>query len=371
MKVDVRLLVVLGVLLGSWLAVNAVAFWLAKRYRLGAVEIDIQRPDQLQAKLDYLRGFQGRKVVVLGDSLVYGQAMAEHGDRRWRSHTLSRRLEQKLRGEEPGTKVLVFNLGINGALPADLEALARLLVACRVDVILFDVHLRPFSADFSSEATQYARPWLKPLGGAETPAATTLLDRATGFPRRWLASWPLVRLRDPLQEALIQTSWLGGPRSKKQGEPFAASPPPGQDGEGEPVLRLTADTVLLMQIRRRLRGVHFRPDNPQRQALERLLTFLRESRQPAVVFYARENPSLVPDVIAPKRYHALRRELTEIVARHAGPLLDFDPGLEEADPLDYVDYLHLDAGGYDRLAARLLPRVRSLLDRDRLSQGKD
>src|SRR5262249_6143699 len=45
--------------------------------------IDIQTPLQLQAKLDYLAAFRGRKVVLLGDSVMLGQALRDAHDAAW------------------------------------------------------------------------------------------------------------------------------------------------------------------------------------------------------------------------------------------------------------------------------------------------
>src|SRR5437763_16600482 len=118
--------------------------------------VDIQHPATLAAKLDRLRAVPGPKVVLLGDSLVYGGTLAEHGDRDWRAHGLGEQLAAELR-DRPGWPPFVMNLGIHGARPADLEYLIPLVMASGVDWIVFDVHLRPFSSDFSPPDRQMSR----------------------------------------------------------------------------------------------------------------------------------------------------------------------------------------------------------------------
>jgi len=123
---------------------------------------DIQQPATLFAKLDRLRTAPGPKIVVVGDSLVQGGSLEDAGDPDWRKHELAIQLAAEL-ASRPGYHPFVMNLGINGLLPADLEYLVPLIVDCDVDWVLFDVHLRPFSADFSPPDRQMARPWLRDL----------------------------------------------------------------------------------------------------------------------------------------------------------------------------------------------------------------
>src|SRR5260370_41796291 len=87
--------------------------------------VDIQHPTTLMAKLDRLRSAPGPKIVLVGDSLIYGGILEEFDDPDWREHGLAEQLAVELR-ERPGYHPFVMNLGINGALPADLEYLIPL-----------------------------------------------------------------------------------------------------------------------------------------------------------------------------------------------------------------------------------------------------
>src|SRR5688500_16496626 len=54
--------------------------------------VDMQHPTTLLAKLDRLRSAPHPKVVLLGDSLVYGGILEEFGDPDWREHGLGPQL---------------------------------------------------------------------------------------------------------------------------------------------------------------------------------------------------------------------------------------------------------------------------------------
>src|SRR5688572_10247288 len=124
--------------------------------------VDIQHPSTLLVKLDRLRTAPRPKVVLVGDSLVYGGVLEEFGDADWRSHGLDEQLADEIE-QQSGRRPFVMNLGMNGALPADLEALVPLVAACEVDWIVLDIHLRPLSTDFSAPDRQMSRPWLREL----------------------------------------------------------------------------------------------------------------------------------------------------------------------------------------------------------------
>ena len=54
-----------------------------------------------------------------------------------------------------------MNLAINGsALPADVERMAELIKSCPIDLLVFDLGLRSFSADFCQPDKLLSRDWL-------------------------------------------------------------------------------------------------------------------------------------------------------------------------------------------------------------------
>jgi len=330
-----RLPILLAVLLGLGLTLGLeVGLGRMLASSVPAVVFDIQRPDQLVPKLELLRRFQGFKVVVLGDSLIYGQAMEAHGDSRWRSHTLSAALDRRLRAEMPGQELLVLNLGLNGALPADLEALARVVLPARPDVVVFDVHLRPFSQDFAAPAAVFSRPWLSEL--VLTPDGRVAVDPLLSRSRIW-------RSRGLIQGLAAQSQLFTRARMARLSHY-------GLGGGPDP-------DILLLQIKSRLDSVELHPGNPQRVALEGLLSQLRASGQPSVVFYAKENPEQLAGVIEPERYRRLTGELRRLVLAGDPNHVVWVPPAEGLGAGHYLDFMHLDASGYEVLANQLLEPV--------------
>jgi lysophospholipase L1-like esterase len=285
--------------------------------------VDVQQPDTLRAKLDRLRAAPHPRVVLVGDSLVHGGTLEEAGDGDWRSHELGAQLQHEL-----GPSAFVMNLGINGALPADLECLVPLVAACDVDWIIFDVHLRPFSADFSAPEKQMARPWLADLsadGGSRLSGVSAL-----------------VRNRTLVQENLTAS------------RPPVLRPPPAVSEADAEIQAL----VKLAQLKNRLKHLDLDPDAPQAAALRRLLADLAARGQRHVVFYATENPDLLPDVMDPDEHARWYGQLTGLVRGSMGPGGVFVPPLSELAGHHFTDFTHLNAEGYRLLARRLAAEIR-------------
>lgn len=312
--------------------------------------VDIQQPAMLLAKLDCLRRFPGRKVALLGDSLVYGGILEDFGDRQWREHNLAAAIDQRCRERWPDEEVLVMNLGINGALPCDLEKLAPLVTACGVDCIVVDVHLRPFSRDFASTATRMARPWLDEISLDShavphwRPCATPAPFDAQPAITSWLVdASALFRHRQLLQESILQSSLAK--RLKTWRRPVAAQSQNDLDMQG---------WVKLGQLKQRLKNVTLDADNPQVTALQRLLSQLSQANQPYVVFYAKENPDLLYDVFDKERHDELYAELTRLIAGQTADEGVFLPPVDELQPDHFLDFTHLNVEGYQILARHVV-----------------
>ena len=324
----------------------------------------------MYAKLDKLRQWRGIRVVVFGDSLVYGYTMGEHGDADWRAHTLSRKLERILQQSYPGQPVKVLNIGLNGAVPADLEQVARLSLATRPHLVVFDTALRSFSEDFAKGSDQFSRPWLQTLKISnvgryvEEPAQGGLGSRIEAVLKSAAVNASAtVELRDLIQSAVFD----GKPRealtrlhSRTNAWLKRGVADSGDDLLNDPVL------TLLLQSKHRYESINLDPENPQRQALERTLVVLGEAKQPAVLFYGKENPVLVRQVIAPERYRVLRDEFDALVARHARDTFAYVPPIERLAPRQYLDIVHVNTDGYEIYAdeiAKAAVKVLGLPDR--------
>lgn len=330
--------------------------------RLPEDVVDIQSPQTLAAQIRYLDQFEGKRVVLLGDSVVYGGSLHEHGDLRWRDHNLSALIRRDFETQYPGQRVCVMNLGINGALPADLEQVARLLRHCKIDLWLFDVGLRSFSADFANPDTMLSRSW---LARTDIDSDGRLFVRSGDRPSDVVEdrlsdsawnTWGLYRWRD-----FLQARYFGGPPAEavRTGRVAATK----RLRKNTPADGLDPEFILLIKARQRFDSIHLRPDNPQRQALERLLDDLDQRDQKVVVFYARENPEVLEDLIDLDRYARLTTELRDVIEKHRSTNIAYLPGIETMPAERYLDHVHIDYQGYQILMEHLSPKIRQLVDR--------
>lgn len=325
--------------------------------------VDIQTPSTLYFKLDALRQFKGTKIVVLGDSLIFGRTMRDKGDTDWQKHTLSSQLQEELARKYPDRPVMVSNLGMNGTLPVDLDQLVRIVTPLKPDLLIFDLSLRSFSRDFGSDNDAATRNWLGDLTISATGNYATTSGR-TGVERliqdQMINYWYFYRIRDFLQSLLFDgqpVSLFTGVRNAVDTW-FKTQAKDKAEGQGD-----LDDIVLLMRARSRYDNIDLAADNPQRQALEKTLQRLSAEDQAAIIFYATENPQMLPQLLPPPKFDALQRQLAEIIApatsaRRAfvGPLSIFSAG-------DYIDHVHLNRHGYELLSRELGRRVDEVLGR--------
>ena len=238
---------------------------------------------------------------------------------------------------------MVLNLGINGALPADLELLTRQLALCGIDVLVLDTHLRPFSGDFTAPGEQMARPWL-----ADLPLPEADVSGVTGTGLRRSA---VLAHRDLVQARVMHSRWMRtGSELRRRVI--------GTSSDDDNFL---AEQVLLMKLKHRLASVDLSAENPQRLAMERLLGFATAQGIPTLVFYARENPELLSSLIDNESYAEHYAKLVAIIDADASPLRSYVPPVEALNPSLYLDFSHLDAQGYEILADAMMPELLRLL----------
>jgi lysophospholipase L1-like esterase len=92
--------------------------------------------------------------------------------------------------------------------------------------------------------------------------------------------------------------------------------------------------------------------------MKRLLAGLAAHGQRHVVFYAKENPALLPDVMDPDEYAARYERVAELVKGAQGPSGVFVPPVPGLRPEHFTDFTHLTADGYRILARRLAAEIR-------------
>lgn len=317
----------------------SVRHWLA----LGA-DVELRSRSMLQLKLDVLRQHKGYRVALLGDSVVLGHALKDHGDQDWQKHEFAALLQRRLEAELPGSDVLVMNLAINGALPKDLALIARELAAAKPDVVICDIGLRAFSTDFSSETTAVSRDWLKTLDDPR------LEDRLAQEVSR---GWTFYALRDSLQNAAFAGAPVESMRKAQSGA--------GQWLKPQPVDEELRALQLLILAKGRFDRVRIDADNLQCQALMDLLSTARKERWKFLLFYARENPDVRESLVDASTYARRRAELRDLVAPHLSASLRYHEGETNLPGEHYLDHVHVDAVGYERLVHTLWPEIQALV----------
>jgi lysophospholipase L1-like esterase len=325
--------------------------------------VDIQTEPTLKAKLDRLAKCKGRKIVLIGDSVVLGLTLKDTGDAQWEAKTLTAQLQRRLEAAYPGEPILVMNLALNGALPADLDRLVELVLPAKPDLIICDVGLRGFSGDFTYPSTIHSRDWLQRPDTVKKPEGVnryltgvwTKLDRGFNEPLR--RHWRVLNLRDLAAQALLGGDVRQSLSRKREDLRVGLV-----SLYEEPLDDLGADELeLVLKARTRFDTVRLGEDHPQQKALMLLLARLREADQPALIFYARENPELRDQVLRPERYYELRTELDALIASNLGPRSRYVPGVSTLDADLYLDLVHVDAEGFRRMLDAFWPEIEALL----------
>ena len=123
--------------------------------------VDIQNFETLFPKLSKIYKSDKIKIILVGDSLIFGQSMKIHGNLKWQNYTLSSQIMKIISTKYPNCSFDIVNLGMNGLLPKDLFYLSKSLTNVSPDLLIFDVSLRSFSSDFITGKNTMSRSWLK------------------------------------------------------------------------------------------------------------------------------------------------------------------------------------------------------------------
>jgi hypothetical protein len=317
--------------------------------------VDIQTPATLYAKLNYFRGFEGRRIAFLGDSVVYGRRMEEAGDSNWRKHTIPSHVEALLQTAFPQQNFLAMNLAMNGALPADLEQAVRLISPLKPDCIVADISLRSFSADFAAETNRYSRNWLRNM---QIDSSFDLHTNDPGWDLTGrvearlrdlaLSYWNLYRMRDFVQWRVFNSEPSEAVRRFRDwlDQRLSAKPPVVADP--------LDDMLLMIKAKNRHDSVTLADENPQVAALRRTLDRLAADKQCAVFFYATEEKKQLAQLMDPQRYQKLQSELKQIFTLYADRGITFIPPLDILKSEFYLDYGHLNDAGNAIVATVIL-----------------
>jgi lysophospholipase L1-like esterase len=313
-----------------------------------ATVVDIQTADTLCLKLDQLRRFDGRKVVILGDSLALGEAMRNHGNANWRNEELAHALREPLQGTTP---TLIMNLGMNGGLPADQARILDMVRDVPLDLAIAFVSVRSFSTDFAKPADMFSRRWLaeiKPdseLGCIKrSPAPTWDVSL-----RQWLSEHlALVRGADLLQRIAFDNTLRGAIETWRKAW---GTPRPPQN-KPETVAQTSPEVLLLA--RRRYLSIDFNRPHAQVSAFEAMRDALPAQARQTIFVYGNEASRQLPSLLGRQNYLRHRQTLSAMVR----------PGCRVAylddlrmPPERFIDYVHVDAEGYRIMARAIAERV--------------
>ncbi len=326
---------------------------------------DLNSPAALGAKLKYLRDFPGQRIALLGDSVVLGRVLADGGDADWRQKTLAALLTEHV-AKQSSEPTAIVNLSFNGALPADLAEVGRLLEGVNPHLIVADIGLRAFSADFSAGPQAFTRPWLPRVQWTPDGSVRIWPERLTWASRQesrldsWLARhWRAYRLRElarqticdgelrrivePLRQRLIRAG--GGSLAVQQSTEE----------------RENAELDLLMKARSRYQTIALNDEHAQTRGLRQLLATVQSHGWPTLVFFTWESPDVREALLDREPYAARRQELQALIQPYLSERVRFSPGLESLPADRYLDHIHIDAAGYRALVDSLQSDLDALL----------
>lgn len=358
------MLAVVGVFVVIALLIEYVAAPSWQRRLIDETVLDPQSPTMLYARLDKLRQHQGLRVAVIGDSVILGRSLQEHGDPQWLEHSLVSALQRRFERAYPDRNVLVMNLGMNGALPCDLAALSRQLEAVKPDIVIADIGLRAFSDDFVKPAAQYSRGWMSDwhVNADGRFARTAPHDKPVDPVELGLSNWAVDHSRAYALHNALQHDLLGSaPKplaiSLRQGLQNWLTPPSTPSDDDNP---FGADSLLLMQAGNRFSSIKIDAERPQEAALVELLKRARQKNWALLLFYAREDPPQRKQIMSDKLYTARRQALRELIAPHLDDRRRYHDGETQLESAHYLDFVHIDGEGNERLADTIWSDVQAL-----------
>lgn len=316
-----------------------------------ACPIEIQNKNSLETQLEYLRRFIGDKIVVLGDSVAFGKIMEAHGDSNWANHTISSNLEQLWKLSFPNKPVIAMNLAFDGALPCDLEQMIRILSDIDISLLVVDITMRSFSRDFEAPTQRMSRPWLakeefESLKTEPQEFKSVLKKAEEVLVATTKKIFKLYRYRDFLQACFLDGN---SPQSWLREHFLSFFQQKLQDSGGME----DDDLLLILQARGRFSSVNFDAANPQRQAFERIVTQLERSNQLSVIFYAKENPEIIDDLIDPVDYSAWMDQFARVVIMDGQKHVHYLAPIDELTSDYYLDHNHVNADGYQIIAQNI------------------
>lgn len=321
-------------------------FW----YRHFDLTTDLTSLAEIQDRLRFgdIRGESrvytpGRRVLVLGDSVLGGSALTEHRVTGARQLTLGSDLKETLEGR--GSPLVT--LAADGALLPDLLALTKEAFPGEVNApppqgqVLLLLNFRMFAQDFTSGPKALSRVFLK----ADLPAAflpslgkdpkrteeTDLSDRLYVFlcqhcflfreTQTAKTLWYYPTQKDFFQHVLERV--LGAPKEDED----------------------LAEASLKLKIAPYYQAFRWPADGLPYQSLRFLLERLKSAGIPVKVVLTPQNPGFLGDYVDKSSFEANRKGLARFMKDQAFPELDYEDWSGRYPPSLFLDHCHLTPEG--------------------------
>ena len=321
--------------------------------RLLETPVDIQTPAILLSKLNYISQLEGKKIVLIGDSLMFGRSMRDHGNHQWMDHTLDTKIKNELRAK--GKEINIINLGIEGAVPADMELLLDLVIKTSPDALIINTGLRSFSKDFNT-GYGLTRIWLRDfMYDAESSAMSTVLPEdlasriETTIKNFMINHWVTYRLRDYMQWLVLETT----PRK-------AADNVVDKINSyliGNEMSIDEKDLITMLKAKKRYKSITLDDGDVQKESLKRIVSKLNENKIKTIFFYGRENPKKLKKVISEKRYKKLLISFENTLNLSNESIQYISPEEIDIPPDYYLDMVHVNSDGYRIYAKHIVKRL--------------
>jgi hypothetical protein len=304
-----------------------------------------------------MRRFPGRKIAVLGDSVMAAFELPY-----WA--TTPGRLAQRWAREDPRLPTRVYDLAMDDSRPGDELAVLIDVLSAHPDIVVIEMNIQMFSRA-QAEAKPFAYPYLhlvvqrleayrsaaRRLGLPETD------PRVAAATRSAQQAWALYRYRELLDGILIG----GAPLERVRGTPpqpidATREPTAIPSWAAQPWYERRDEAYFHARMGRAYVGTPFDEyPNPSLFFAEQMVEYLNGHRVRAVVFLTPVNHALMDTLITPAEYAAHLRRLDRIFAGQSFVYFNAQDAL--ADRF-FLDDDHLTTTGHVRLAGLLYRAMR-------------
>jgi hypothetical protein len=272
---------------------------------------------------------QKNPLYLFGDSVLGPTAMTQKRIPGARRFTLSRQVD--LLAESNGA--CAVNLGSDGLLLPDIEALSQYLEKGKPQSVLLLLNFRMFAPEFESGKTAYSRPFLS-LRNPPPDSAS----RAESF---LLRHWVLFRVT-----RLLRTLWY----EPSQKDFFQRILENTLHLESDPDIQQAA---LVMKAASFYPSKSWDPQGAPLQSLDRVLQNLSRLHIPITVVLTPQNPTFLGKRFDRSSFTANRLTLRKLLQKHLGPDLQYLDWADRYPSQTFLDHCHLTPDGNAQLARDL------------------